>query len=282
MLRALLLGLVLALAACAAPAPSAPDGTAAVAAPSPPPEVPHEPNLEPPREPAAATGAIAEAVGAVVHALPLPDPVVPVQAPGAVVCRQAVELIIAFEVGSEALYTRKYQAPIWPGAASGVTLGIGYDLGHTAPKVISADWHAHPQVERLPSAAGIRGPPAKPVARAMADVHTPYPLAHQVFLVTSYVEHENRASRAFGEPYAEAPPCVQGALTSVVFNRGASMTGAGRAEFRAIRDDCLPRRDYQCVAQQIRAMTRLWVGTDIEAGMRRRREAEARLAESAA
>lgn len=281
MLRLLLLCLVLAVGACAAPVAEAPpvsgeDLSAAVG-----PEVTHEPNLEPPREPAAAAGAIAEAVGSLLHAVPLPDPVVPLPAPEPVGCPEAIDLIITFEVASPEIYTRKYQAPIWPGAASGVTVGIGYDLGHTAPKVIANDWRQHPQVERLPAAAGIRGAAAKPLARSMRDVLTPYPLAHQVFLATSYLDHERRARRAFGEPYERAPACVQGGITSVVFNRGASMTGGRRAELRAIRDDCLPRDDYACVAQQIRGMTRLWQGTPIEAGMRRRREAEARLIEQA-
>lgn len=275
MLRLLLLCLVLALTACA---PAGAPTTAAVL-----PEAADEPHLEPSREPPAeaAAPAVAEVVGGLVHALPLPDPVVPVPAPEPVGCPAAIELIIAFEVGSPARYEAKYQRPIWPGAASGVTIGVGYDLGHTAPKVIVADWAVHPKVDRLPAAAGVQGRAARPLAAQMQDVVTPYPMAETVFLATSYVEHEARARRAFGPAYAEAPPCVQGAITSVVFNRGSSMTGGRRAEYRAIRDDCLPRRDYACVAQQIRAMSRLWEGTDIEAGMRRRREAEAALAESA-
>lgn len=283
MLRLLLLGLVLALTGCApgAPAPAEPAARAVI---STTPEVSHEQDLEPPRErapEAPGRAALAEAAGAILHAVPLPDPVVPVQAPRTLECPEAVELIIRFEVGSPTLYEAKYQRPIWPGAASGVTIGIGYDLGHTAPKVIAADWQPHPQRDRLPGAAGIRGPPARPLAATMADVVTPYPLAHQVFIATSLLEHEHRARRAFGDAFEAAPPCVQGAITSVVFNRGASMTGERRAEFRRIRDRCLPAGDYACVAHEIRAMTRIWQGTPIEAGMRRRREAEARLAETA-
>jgi len=48
---------------------------------------------------------------------------------------------------------------------------------------------------------------------------------------------------------------------------------------RSIRDR-VPRQDYAGIAADIRAMIPIWAGTSIEKGMRRRREAEARLAES--
>jgi hypothetical protein len=56
------------------------------------------------------------------------------------------------------------------------------------------------------------------------------------------------------------------------------MAGERRREMRAIRDDCVPAADTACIAAQLRAMARLWVGPDIEGGMRRRRHAEAALA----
>jgi hypothetical protein len=281
MLRLLLLSAVLLVTACTAPVADAPAYAGITPAVITTAEVADEPHLVPTREPAAPAAAVAETIGALVHAVPMPDPVVPLPASEPLGCPAAVDLIIAFEVASPEIYEHKYQKPIWPGAASGVTVGIGYDLGHTAPKVIAADWEQHPQADRLPMAAGVRGPAARPLARSMRDVVTRYPLAHDVFLATSLVEHENRARRAFGPGFERAPACVQGAITSVVFNRGASMTGGRRAELRAIRDDCLPRDDYACVAQQVRAMARLWQGTPIEVGMRRRREAEARLIEQA-
>ena len=48
-------------------------------------------------------------------------------------------------------------------------------------------------------------------------------------------------------------------------------------EIRAL----VPHKDYRGIAQQIRSMKRLWQGTEIEAGMARRRDAEADLALSA-
>jgi hypothetical protein len=192
---------------------------------------------------------------------------------------RAIDLIIAFEVGSPEVYHAKYRRPIWPGAASGVTVGIGYDLGHAAPRVIALDWESHPHAVRLSTASGTTGPLARELAKRLADVVIEYGHARQVFDQTSVVEHYRIARRVFGGPAFDAlPPNAQGALVSVVFNRGGAMAGERRREMRAIRDACVPAADTACIATQLRAMTRLWAGTDIEAGMRRRRHAEAELA----
>lgn len=141
------------------------------------------------------------------------------------------------------------------------------------------DWEAHPHAVRLASASGTTGPLARELARKLADITIEYGYARHVFDQTSVVEHWRVARRVFGQAHFDALPApAQGALVSVVFNRGGSMAGERRREMRAIRDDCLPRSDTHCVATQLRAMTRIWTGTDIEAGMRRRRYAEAELA----
>ena len=67
-------------------------------------------------------------------------------------------LIVEFEVGGRAAYDRKYQRPICPAcasSASGVTVGIGYDLGHATVQQIRSDWRHHAQVERMVSAQGL-------------------------------------------------------------------------------------------------------------------------------
>lgn len=51
---------------------------------------------------------------------------------------EAIELIVDFEVGGQALYVRRYQHPIWPGAASGVTIGGG--KGVPRREVIYRTW----------------------------------------------------------------------------------------------------------------------------------------------
>src|SRR5687767_1238475 len=54
--------------------------------------------------------------------------------------RMSLDLLLGFEVGSRQGYEREFQRPVWPGGQSGVTVGIGYDLGMTSKAEIRADW----------------------------------------------------------------------------------------------------------------------------------------------
>lgn len=205
----------------------------------------------------------------------------PLRAQG-VVSKEGVDLIARFEVGGKATYDRRYQWPICPACmstASGVTIGIGYDLRHNTREQILADWARHPQRSRLPPASGVGKAQAVALARSMRDVVTPWPLALEVLQRSTLPRYDAIARRSFGPGYDRASQPVRDALVSVVYNRGGSTVGPARAEFRAIRDRCLPAGIPSCTAGEIRAMTRLWVGTPIEAGMTRRRYAEAAHAE---
>lgn len=231
------------------------------------------------------TGPVAGSTAAPAIVSPVIDPepalFTPPPAPEPLIPDAAINLIVSFEVGSPELYERRYKAPIWPGAASGPTWGIGYDGGHRSADIIVVDWEAHPHAARLASAAGITGPISREWVRKAADISVEYGMARHVFDQTSLVEHYRIARRVFGESFDRAPGNVRGAITSLVFNRGGSMRGDGRREMRAIRDVCLPAGNWDCVASELRSMKRIWKGSDIEGGMDRRREAEAKLAESA-
>jgi len=193
----------------------------------------------------------------------------------------AVDLIVQFEIVSPTYYERRLQGVICPGGASGPTWGVGYDGGHQAPSVIQSDWAEHSAVDRLVTTAGVIGPErCRASSAALAGVRTPLGMAHEVFAIRTLPRYHNEARRVFRNGWEMLPRRTQGSLVSVVFNRGSAMTGDRRREMRHIRDVCVPAADTACIAQQIRASTRLWVGRDIETGMRRRREAEAQLAES--
>lgn len=56
------------------------------------------------------------------------------------VSARAEDLIVTCEVSSRQLYERRYQSPVWPGGLSGVTIGIGYDLGYATPTAFERDW----------------------------------------------------------------------------------------------------------------------------------------------
>lgn len=274
-MRVATLALTLLLVACA-PAHPEPEAQAPAAATLPAPTAPV----------AAPVQALDEAVTAAVEAIPAPPPP-PVQVPAdepPLVDPRAVDLIIRWEVGSPDLYTRKYQRPVCPACtstASGPTIGIGYDLGHATAAAIDLDWAAHPQRPDLHLGLGVTGREAIAITASMQHVVTPYPLAREVFGNASLVKYWRLCRRAFGpEAWDAAPPQVQGALVSVCYNRGGSMTGGARAEMREIRDIHLPARNWPGVADAIRRMERLWRGTPAYNGLKARRDDEANLVES--
>lgn len=278
--RALVVAVLL--AGCNKPAPVTPTDPAPLPAATPAPVVAAAVADEPlPAEVADASGALAapleEATAVVAEVLPAAPPPPPVEP---LVAAPAVSMIVRWEVGSEAQYTRLYQRPVWPKGQSGVTWCIGYDGGHQTKVVISDDWQAHPEVTRLATTAGVTGERAKAILPAYRDILTPFGYCRQVFEDKTLIEYERRTRRAFGDGYALLRPLARGALVDLVYNRGAAMTGDSRREMKVIRDECIPAQNYACIAAQLRSMKRLWKGTKIEAGMSARREAEAILVET--
>lgn len=206
----------------------------------------------------------------------VPQVIRPPERPAPLVSQAAVDLIIGFEISSEALYNRRYRTPIWPGHASGLTWCIGYDAGYNSKDDIQRTWVNHEHVERLSQAAGKRRKAAMVLVPLYRDVETDFSYCKDVFMNDTLIEYEARTRRAFRNGYALLRPNAKGALVSVVYNRGASMVGDRRREMRVIRDKCVPNQDYPCIAAQIRSMKRLWTSR----GLRKRRDAEARLVET--
>jgi GH24 family phage-related lysozyme (muramidase) len=226
---------------------------------------------------ATVTAPLQDAIAAVSEALPDLPPAPPTEH---LVAAPAAALIARWEVGSPEQYRKKYSHPIWPKGQSGVTWCIGYDGGHQVRVVIEDDWREHPDVAQLATTAGITGERARAIVKNYRNITTQYDYCLEVFTERSLVEYERRTKRAFGDGYANLRPLARGALVSVVYNRGGSMSGPSRREMRVIRDDCIPAVDYACIAREIRRMKRLWVGTLIQDGMFARRDAEAILVET--
>lgn len=191
---------------------------------------------------------------------------------------EARSLIVEFETGGKAYYQKALAKPSWPGGASGVTVGIGYDVGYNTRSQILADWQALPEAQRnaLASAAGIKGVAAKSRAAALKWIVVPWDKAESVFVSNTMPRFGNMTDTAFPGVWSKHGH-VQGAMLSIVFNRGASMSGDSRREMRQIRVDIAADKVSK-VPTQIRSMKRLWYGKGLD-GLIRRREAEARLVE---
>jgi GH24 family phage-related lysozyme (muramidase) len=174
----------------------------------------------------------------------------------------------------------------FPGGDSGVTIGIGYDLGFVTAAELQTDWGTHLSADvitRLKTAIGLTGPAAKNKARDFRDIHINRADALAVFRASTIPTTLRTTARAF--PGVELLPAdAQGALVSLIYNRGAKMDGDRRREMRAIRDAVannslnLPAKLRE-IAAQLRSMKRLWIGKGLD-GLIKRREDEARLVES--
>jgi hypothetical protein len=85
-------------------------------------------------------------------------------------------MIVELEVGAQPTYDRKYRKPTWPGASSGVTIGIGYDVGYVSKAHFATDWTGDVlpdgMVAALQKAAGVTGAAARALAQRCAGRST--------------------------------------------------------------------------------------------------------------
>jgi hypothetical protein len=195
--------------------------------------------------------------------------------------RKSLDLIVAFEVGSPRMYEQRFRRPVWPGGESGVTIGIGYDLGYTPKAEIEADWSPHlEQRDRaaLLAAQGLKGESARLLAQNLQQIVIPFAAAEQVFCVNTLPRYA-RLTRATFPGIEKLPADAQGAILSLVYNRGASLAGARRAEMAEIRRIVAAGRSrLEPIAAQFESMTRLWPEVK---GLRDRRVTEANLVRGA-
>jgi hypothetical protein len=196
---------------------------------------------------------------------------------------KAYALILQFEVGGGAFYYNRFLSrPTVPGVDSGVTIGIGYDLGYVTAPQFTRHWSGFldgADMARLSRACGLICGQARAALKGLRHICVPWSAAKSVFNRRTLPHFEEITRQTF--PGAEKlPPPVYGALVSLVFNRGGSLNGPRRAEMRRIRDHVLSQ-NIPAIARELRAMKRLWPEKTAP-GLIARREAEAQLVQSAA
>lgn len=168
----------------------------------------------------------------------------------------------------------------WPGGESGVTIGFGYDLGYVTADQFRSDWGDHLSADvmnKLLPAIGLKGIPAKNKAAQLTAVNVDKDASLAVFRDKTIPSYEAQTAKAFPD-LEQLPSDAQGALVSLIYNRGAKMDGDRRTEMRAIRD-AVAQGDLAEIANQLRVMKRLWIGKGLD-GLLARRDAEADLVAS--
>ena len=183
-----------------------------------------------------------------------------------------IERIIHWETGGESYYDRH---PEWPGVESGITIGVGWDLGHTHAGETTRAWRGKVDdatLSLLVSVSGHRGEAAQTRLPHVRHLVIPWEAALAVFRDVTIPAWYLRTLRIY--PHAEELPgdCTA-ALVSLVFNRGPNLSGDRRREMAEIQR-LLAAGDLAAIPDQFRAMKRLWPEVK---GLRRRRDEEAEL-----
>src|ERR1043165_6881374 len=109
---------------------------------------------------------------------------------------QVPDEALALILGAEGLD----QPSKWPGGSSGITIGVGYDLGFVTEDQFEEDWGpflSDEQLERLKDVIGLSGDKASQRASEFSDIKIKRPDAEQVFKERTLPLYSQRTEKAF-------------------------------------------------------------------------------------
>lgn len=198
------------------------------------------------------------------------------------VSEDAIQLIVLFEVTSQARYEQKFQRPIWPHGESGITVGIGYDAGYVDPAWLRSDWREYlseQELALLVPACGLTGQKARDALAGFQALSIPWAKANAQFRARVLPRYVAQTLKSVPKAAGLSDDAL-GALASLVYNRGASFrkNGDRYKEMREIHQLIQDGRP-EGVPAQIRAMKRIWAGKPELRGLLTRRDLEAKLFE---
>jgi len=198
-----------------------------------------------------------------------------------IVSKNGLDQILNFEISSESNYTKNLSSPSWPGGESGITIGIGYDLGFCTVDKLKKDWSmlTDTKLKVLSTATGKKGIDAKKtLGKSIKSIIISLEDAKEVFYTVSLEEYAMKVRNIY-PGVQELPGDAQTALLSLVYNRGENLKGDSRKEManivQLVKDKNLPG-----IAGELRSMKRMWKDKGLP-GLLKRREQEAVMAENA-
>lgn len=198
------------------------------------------------------------------------------------ISQDAKDLIVAFEVTNQKRYEALYERPVWPGGNSGITIGIGYDLGWATSEWLHADWIDHLIPEHLSLLGSVCGKTGANVQPLLADLHSiriPWVDAFSQFNSVTLPRYIAE-TLAVNANVSNLSDDSLGALVSLDYNRGQNFR---TQSYRYVEMNAIYRYlvtgDLVGIPAQIRKMKRLWEGIPGASGLVIRRELEAVLFE---
>jgi len=195
---------------------------------------------------------------------------------------KAIDLIVHAEVSGKDQYNKIYHKPVWPKGASGVTIGIGYDIGYTTAAKLREDWKGlipDKVIDQLQRAVGVKRAPAATLARELANagVSIPWEAAMSVFMKRDMPRWIATVEKALPNA-TKLNKSSLGALVSLAYNRGPSFSAVGDRyrEMNNIKRH-MANGDLAKIPGEFLSMRRLWPTLR---GLQTRREREAELFKS--
>jgi peptidoglycan hydrolase-like protein with peptidoglycan-binding domain len=196
----------------------------------------------------------------------------------------AYQLILDYEVGGGMSYYNRFLIkPTIPGGSSGVTIGIGYDLGFNTVSVFNSDWENSGLdktiIKRLEKYCG-KSSASSSYLKEISDIRIPWECAQYVFNTLTIPKFKALTIKTFPGAFEKLSDDAFGALVSLVFNRGASVSGSSRINMLNIKNACKNLNGQELVNKiytEIINMIPIWEGKSIYNGMKERRTAEAKL-----
>ena len=198
-----------------------------------------------------------------------------------------VAFIALEETGGLDYYNTVTRWPHFPGYASGITIGVGFDLRFNSEATFRKLWSEHlpPKIiDELSKDIGKAGTKRRVRELKYLNIEIPFKAAWPVFTGKT-LPYFNSATQSIFPSLERLPEICRSVLVSIVFNRGTALAGSRRKEMRNIRDLLVEADDLKIhkpkrkmilsdVEDEIVAMKRLW---DSASGVYKRRQAEANL-----
>jgi len=198
-----------------------------------------------------------------------------------------VAFIAKEETGGLHYYEMVTRWPHYPGHASGITIGVGYDLRFNTEGNFKASWGSYlpdTYIDELVKDIGKKGSKSRAVELKNKGVKIPFKSAWPV-LIKMTLPRFYQNTESIYPSIDKLPDLCRSVLVSIVFNRGSRLSGSTRKEMKGIQrilhlaDEATLTQQQktellQEVEEQILSMKRLWAPGS---GLIKRRQAEANL-----
>lgn len=148
-----------------------------------------------------------------------------------------VAFIASEETGGLAYYQKVTRFPHYPGVASGITIGVGYDLRYCSLAEFQNDWGNYlpnAVLQELKQDLDQKGSRLRAETLKAKGIEVPFYAAWQVFVRKTLPSFYQKTLTVYPS-LASLPNFCPSVLVSLVYNRGPALAGKNREEMANIQ-----------------------------------------------